>query len=85
MAVDVKEAVNRKRAVEAKAAVNRRMLTREQTADYLNVSENTLARWACERQGPPFVKIGRGANAAVRYPSDLLDEYIESRMTQAKN
>lgn len=62
----------------------RRMLTREQAAEYLAVSEATLARWACERQGPPFVKIGEGPNAHVRYPSDLMDEYIESRMKRAK-
>lgn len=68
----------------AAPAASRRMLTREQAAEYLAVSEATLARWACERQGPPFVKIGRGSNAAVRYPSDLLDEYLESRMTKPK-
>ncbi len=62
----------------------RKMLTREQAAEYLAVSEATLARWACERQGPPFVKIGRGTNAAVRYPSDLLDEYLETRITKPK-
>ena len=62
----------------------RKMLTREQAAEYLAVSEATMARWACERQGPPFVKIGRGSNAAVRYPSDLLDEYLEARITKPK-
>ena len=69
---------------QAVPAALRKMLTREQAAEYLAVSEATLARWACERQGPPFVKIGRGNNAAVRYPSDLLDEYLEARMTKPK-
>jgi len=71
-------------ASKAAPAAGRKMLTREQAAEYLAVSEATLARWACERQGPPFVKIGRGTNAAVRYPSDLLDEYLETRITKPK-
>jgi predicted DNA-binding transcriptional regulator AlpA len=62
----------------------RSLLTREQAAQYLSVSVGTLARWACERQGPPYVKIGRGANASVRYPSDLIDEYVESRLKKPK-
>ena len=62
----------------------RSLLTRAQVAEFLSVSEATLARWACERQGPPFVKIGRGSNAGVRYPSDLFDEFIEARIKKAK-
>ena len=62
----------------------RRMLTRKQTAEYLAVSEATLDRWARDRKGPPFLKIGRGTNTAVRYPSDLLDQFIESQMTKPK-
>jgi predicted DNA-binding transcriptional regulator AlpA len=60
------------------------LLTREQAAEYLSVSVATMARWACERQGPPYVKIGRGANASVRYPSDLIDEYVDSRLKKPK-
>lgn len=62
----------------------RRMLTRKQTAEYLAVSEATLDRWAQERKGPPFLKIGRGTNTAVRYPSDLLDEFIDKHLVRAK-
>jgi hypothetical protein len=80
---------NEKRTDDAKCCKTgdrpvRSLLTRAQVADFLSVSEVTLARWACERQGPPFVKIGRGSNAGVRYPSDLLDEFIEARIKKPK-
>jgi len=62
----------------------RRLLTRLQTAEYLGVSQATLSRWAADRTGPPFIKLHDGEAGAVRYPSDLLDEYIESRIKQPK-
>jgi excisionase family DNA binding protein len=62
----------------------RRMLTRKETAEYLAVSEATLDRWAQDGKGPPFLKIGRRGNNAVRYPSDLLDEFIDKHLTHAK-
>jgi predicted DNA-binding transcriptional regulator AlpA len=58
---------------------SRRMLTRQEAAEYLSISCASLSRWAADRSGPPFVKLGDGSTAAVRYPSDLLDDYIASR------
>ncbi len=54
----------------------RRLLTREQAAEYLAVSTATLARWASERTGPPFVKLGNGETGSVRYPEELLEDFI---------
>ena len=64
----------------------RRLLTRLQTAEYLGVSQATLSRWAADRTGPPFIKLhdGKEGGGTVRYPSDLLDEYIESCIRQPK-
>jgi predicted DNA-binding transcriptional regulator AlpA len=62
----------------------RRLYTRKQAAELLNVSEATLDRWAHQLQGPPFVKLGDAANSHSRYPSDLMDEYIEKRLTRTK-
>jgi len=64
----------------------RRLMTRLQTAEYLGVSQATLSRWASDRTGPPFIKLhdGKDGGGTVRYPSDLLDEYIESCIKQPK-
>ena len=71
-------------AVSRESSGGRRLLTRLQTAEYLGVSQATLSRWASDRTGPPFIKLHDGEAGAVRYPSDLLDEYIESRIKQPK-
>lgn len=52
------------------------LLSPVDVARLLGVSENTLANWRSERQGPPFCKVG----ALVRYPADRLHQWIESRM-----
>ena len=71
-------------AVSRESSGVRRLLTRLQTAEYLGVSQATLSRWAADRTGPPFIKLHDGEAGAVRYPSDLLDEYIEARIKQPK-
>lgn len=66
------------------AGLDRRLLTRADAAEYLGVSPSTLSRWAAGRTGPPFVKLHDGEAGAVRYPSDLLAEFLESRIKQPK-
>jgi len=68
----------------AEKAVARRMLTRKEAAEYLSISCASLSRWAADRTGPPWVKLGDGDTSAIRYPSDLLDEFIASRTTLPK-
>lgn len=63
---------------------NRRLLTRAQAAEFLGVSSSTLSRWAAERTGPPFLKLHHGEAGAVRYPSDVLAAFLESRITSPK-
>ena len=73
-------------AVSGESSGGRRLLTRLQAAEYLGVSQATLSRWAADRSGPPFIKLhdGKDGGGTVRYPSDLLDEYIESCIRQPK-
>ncbi len=53
------------------------LLTREQAAEYLGVSKNTLEVWATTKRYPlPYTKIGR----CVRYRRRDLDRFIEDRM-----
>lgn len=50
-----------------------KLLTRYEAADYLGLSYSTLCRWASQRRGPAYRKIG----GAARYHSDDLAEYLE--------
>jgi len=51
-------------------------LNDEQAAKRLGVSPATLRSWRCREIGPPFVKLGPGIQAAVRYNPDDLDEFM---------
>lgn len=64
--------------------VERKLMTRREAAAYLGVSQATLSRWAAERTGPAFVKLHDGEAGSVRYPSDLLAVFLESRIKQPK-
>jgi predicted DNA-binding transcriptional regulator AlpA len=72
-------------AVIAPPNCERRLLTRREAAACLGVSQATLSRWAADRTGPPFIKLHDGDAGAVRYPTDLLDAFIESRIMQPKS
>lgn len=65
-------------------AALRQLLTRAEAARLLAVSPATLSRWAAERQGPPFVKLGSASKAAVRYPADALEEFIAAHTRHEK-
>ena len=65
--------------------LNRRLLKRAEAAAYLGVSQATLSRWAADRVGPPFIKLHEGGAGSVRYPSDLLTEFVDSRIKQPKS
>jgi hypothetical protein len=69
---------------ETQTAARRELWTRAQTAEYLGVSQATLSRWAADRTGPPFIKLHDGEAGSVRYPSDLLAAFVESRIKQPK-
>jgi predicted DNA-binding transcriptional regulator AlpA len=68
----------------ATITMDRRLMTRGEAAAYLGVSQATLSRWASERTGPAFVKLHEGDAGSVRYPSDLLASFLESRIKQPK-
>jgi predicted site-specific integrase-resolvase len=53
---------------------NSRLLSRKETADILEVKQQTLAVWACNgRYDLKFVKIGK----RVLYKSEDIKEFIE--------
>jgi predicted DNA-binding transcriptional regulator AlpA len=73
-----------KARISAADSTPRRLLTRSEAAELLAVSPGTLSRWAAERQGPPFVKLGASDKAGVRYPADGLEEFIAARTKHPK-
>lgn len=53
------------------------MLTRKEAAEYLGVTEGTLAVWASTgRYKLPFIKMGR----KVLYAMEHLEAFVESRI-----
>src|SRR5262249_15326895 len=69
----------RLRTRDAEDAANedsRSLLNDNQTALRLGVSPATLRSWRCRGIGPPYIKLGRGINASVRYNPIDLDEFL---------
>ncbi len=61
-----------------------RMLTRQEAAQMLGISQATLSRWAAGGVGPAFVKYDDARSGAVRYPMAALESFIQSRMKPPK-
>lgn len=51
------------------------LLTREQVAEQLSLSVDTLGRWATQRKGPPVTKIG----PRVYYRRESLARWIKDQ------
>lgn len=56
------------------------LATRAQVAEYTQTSIPTLARWAAEHKGPPFVRLG----GAIRYERDGVLKWIAAQRSEAK-
>ena len=54
-------------------------MTRPEAAEYLRLSDKTLARWAWAGKGPVFRKIG----GAVRYDLSDLEAFITAARRQS--
>jgi len=53
-------------------AVPERLLTAPELAALLGLQVQSLARWRCTREGPPYLKVGR----AVRYRQADVDAWL---------
>ena len=62
-------------------SVEKRLFTEQEASTYINMSRSFLRQARMEGSrtnrtvAPPFIKIGR----AVRYPKDLLDQWIDNQ------
>ena len=52
------------------------LIRRADLPRYIPVATQTLARWACEGEGPPFVKVGR---RLVAYRAGDLREWLRGQ------
>ena len=73
----------KKTTTETQVKAERQYLTRKQLQKKLGVSAATLSRWSKDRCGPPEVKMP-GKRGIVRYPADLLEEFLVSHTRYAK-
>lgn len=57
-------------------AKNEKLLTTEEAAAVLGMSEQTMRIWRMEKTGPNYIRINR----SIRYRQDDIDEFVASRM-----
>jgi hypothetical protein len=58
------------------AVETQNLLNDHQAALRLGVSPATLRSWRCRGVGPPYVKLGHGTYASVRYNPGDLDDFV---------
>lgn len=55
------------------------LLTTKEAATVLGVKPNTLEIWRHKGKGPPFVRLGDGSCAPIRYVRAAVSEWLASR------
>ena len=55
------------------------LLTTKEAAAFCRLSPITLEMWRPKGKGPPFVKLGDGPGAAVRYRHSQLIAWVDAR------
>ena len=61
---------------------NTKLLDTTQTAEYLGITQDTLAVWRCQKSyNLPYVKVGR----LVKYRLSDLNNFINSRVVGGSN
>jgi predicted DNA-binding transcriptional regulator AlpA len=69
------------RATDAASSVQYPLLTAEQVMQMLGISRTSL--WILMRQqGLPYIKLGDGRRAALRFTSDSLSRWLDAREQQ---
>jgi hypothetical protein len=55
-----------------------RLLTEKQVSTITAIPMGTLRRWRCVGDGPPYIKMGTGPKARVKYDSVDIHRYVEA-------
>lgn len=56
------------------------LLTQQQLADLLGISERSLERWRSEQQGPPYVPLVGGGT--IRYRLCDVEQWLEDQLVR---
>ena len=59
-------------------ALSMRLLTEREVREITGIPMGTLRRWRCVGEGPPFIKLGSGPKARVRYDAIDILSYVEA-------
>jgi hypothetical protein len=62
----------------AQQLISMQLLTEKQVSAITAVPMGTLRRWRCVGDGPPFIKMGNGPKARVRYDAVDILAYVEA-------
>lgn len=68
--------MSREKHVDAAGKLPDRFVSREEAAAFLGLSTATLAQWASDGHGPPFVKFSTGRCAPTRYSLLGLQQFV---------
>ena len=74
---DVIERLERIERLLKEQAAQPRYLDTRQASELTGIATVTLERWRVDREGPPYVKLGR----LVKYRRTDLDDFMEARLT----
>lgn len=55
------------------------LLTTKEAATALGVKPNTLEIWRHKGKGPPFLRLGDGPCAPIRYVRGVVSDWLEAR------
>ena len=52
------------------------LMTSKELANRLGITESTVEWWRSQKQGPKFIRLGRGKRAPIRYEEQAVGEYL---------
>ena len=58
------------------------VLTSEEAANVIGVSEYTMRQWRREGHGPQWLRITDGPKGGIRYRRESIDEWLKAREAQ---
>lgn len=55
--------------------MSKKLMTTQETADYLRVAVQTIYNWRHQRKGPDYILVG---GRSPRYEQEALDKYLDA-------
>jgi hypothetical protein len=67
-----------RKSLQAQRALSMQLLTERQVSEMTATPMGTLRRWRCVGDGPPYIKMGSGPKARVKYDAMDILKYVEA-------